>query len=159
MVLFLFFWMAVADKKEEAAKGKPVIAIKKNKIKKNLVAGKKKKAEKKPMRFVKKKPAKKNLVSTVKKKKVKENVVTVERPEEEDFVPSLSDTLNDTNKLKNRIKRQLAKELLEEPGAEVVKQNLRKKAGKGLTDEIARFGDFEVGISERGEEALGIEEK
>ena len=88
------------------------------------------------------------------KKKASQQIqrLSEETEEGENFTPSLSETLNDSNQLKSRIKRQLAKEL----DANLT-NDIADRKPKGQADSInaiARFGDFEVGISERGEEEL-----
>ena len=72
--------------------------------------------------------------------------------EEKDFMPSLSETLSDTNRLKNKIKRQLAREWNANSKNHVEKVNPKENISASLLDEIARFGDFEVSISQRTKE-------
>ena len=71
--------------------------------------------------------------------------------EGENFKPSLSETVHDSHQLKSRIKRQLARELETDP-----LKDMKDKSSNSLSseDETARFGDLEIGISERGEEEL-----
>ena len=81
-----------------------------------------------------------------------------EAVEEEEWTPSLSDALNDASKLKNRVKRQLAKEL----GAQkshLKDRKVRRSPSHKSINEVAHFGDFEVSISERGEEPLAEAQK
>ena len=78
--------------------------------------------------------------------------------EEEDFVPSLSESLNDTNRLKNQVKRQLAEELNTNPAKNFIRKKSRKKpsrnVNRAVSDETAVFGGLEVNVSRRSEEAL-----
>ena len=91
-------------------------------------------------------------------KKLKQKQIITSQFKKEDFVPSLSDTLNSTNKLKSKIKRQLAKEWNVDSSGVAAKRNSKSQTkgynGGDSIDEMARFGDFAVGISERGEEEL-----
>ena len=84
----------------------------------------------------------------------KRKLATKTREEEEDFVPSLSDTLNDTNRLKSEIKRQLAENSGSSLKSDTVKRQPKGILSKSSASETAYFGDFEVNISERYEEDL-----
>lgn len=76
-------------------------------------------------------------------------------------IPSLSDTISRSNRMKSRIKKQLAKELDGTPDESVVQRSSAGAPAEALDpeDTLARFGDFEVSISARGEEELTADKK
>ena len=76
----------------------------------------------------------------------KTKAVEEDKIKEDDFIPSLLDSLSDTHQLKNKIERQLAKELDTD-----LKERLKaqKKRNHGKEKSIANFGDFSVSISQR----------
>lgn len=87
-------------------------------------------------------------------KEIAEEITNLEKEEEENFTPSLSETLSNTNRLKSKIKRQLAQELSTEQKDDIAQRSPEGEMDVISADEIAQFGDFEVGISKRGEEEL-----
>ncbi|MDE0091879.1 MAG: hypothetical protein OXN83_01170 [Oligoflexia bacterium] len=76
-----------------------------------------------------------------------EQIKTLET--EEDYSPSLTESLNASNNLKNQIKRQLARNNLEQT-------NLEENSSE---EEIVNFGNFSIGISERKKEEDLVEKK
>ena len=80
----------------------------------------------------------------------------LQETEDEDFTPSLSDTLNDSHKMKRQIKRQLAKEIDSNPNT----KDVADRSPKNIKD-VTHFGDMEISISERqkNEELVEVKKK
>ena len=72
------------------------------------------------------------------------NLTAQPAEEEEDFVPSLSQSLSDTKKLKRTINRQLAEEL-----SSVSDKTNATNPNREPQNQLTDFGDFKISISKR----------